>query len=253
MTEPDGKIPQIGDSSEVAGLPADLGAARWLRDDQTGWIIGRWSWTDPDTSYYTIRYGPARFAHGHHDRAGGVTWSVLGVWVLVGPGVFTYDTTSKYQGYQGGAQAQNVAIPSGGAAGAGKATVTSAVYRAANHRYALQDTVYGIRHLRGVIADRDLVHIVVADSFPKASVWRQSWHLDPQWKLSSSASTRLVFTHPSGRRLTVLTTGRVSSVMRGETNPPRGWHFPAFGFRVPAAEIVIRNFGKACTSTFTVS
>jgi hypothetical protein len=84
-------------------------------------------------------------------------------------------------------------------------------------------------------------------------VWRQSWHLDPKWTLISSTSTKLVFSHPSGHRLTVGTTGRVSSVRRGVTRPPQGWHFPAFGSRVQAAEITVRNYGAACTTTFWVS
>jgi hypothetical protein len=253
MTEPDGNIPQIGDSYEIAGRPIDLGdAVRSLKDDQAGWIIGRWGWTDPNATYYTLRYGPARFAHGHHDRAGGVTYSVNGVRVLVGPGAFTYDDTSNYKLYQINPQGQNVAIPSGGKLGNGAATATS-VIRGPNHRYSVSDTVYGLGHSRGVIVDRDLRHMVVSDAFTGASVWRQSWHLDPQWALVAQNSTSIIFSHPSGRRLTVTTTGRVSGVVQGITRPPAGWHFPTFGSRVWANEITIRNYGTACTTTFTVN
>jgi hypothetical protein len=263
MTEPDGNIVQVGDAYG-AGKPMDLGAAnRVLKDDETGWIIGRWSWTDPATSYYTIRYGPPRYAHGHQDRAGGVTWTTEGVRVLVGPGAFSYETTSGYAQYQKSPQGQNVAIPAGTTAGTGPSTA-SAVIRDSYHRYAVRDTVYGVPHVRGVTVYRDAPpHIVVSDSFapslakpPQASKvtsWQQHWHLDPQWTLVSSASTRLTFSHPSGRRLTITTTGRLSSVEKGVARPPAGWHFPSWGVRVAANEVVIRNHGTACTTTFTVT
>jgi hypothetical protein len=253
LTEPDGRIVQVGDAEEMPGRPADLGANRVFRDDQAGWLIGRWAWTNPGTPYYTIRYGPARRAHGHHDRAGGVTWSIKGLRVLVGTGLFTYDPASNYLAYQRNPQGQNVAIPDKGTAGGGTSVITRATYRAATHKYTLQDTVYGRTHVRGVTVDRDLPRIAVSDAFGKTSVWRQSWHLDPKWTLISSTSTKLVFSHPSGHRLTVGTTGRVSSVRRGVTRPPQGWHFPAFGSRVQAAEITVRNYGAACTTTFWVS
>src|SRR3954447_12985232 len=65
MTEPDGTIVQIGDSDETARRAGGLSTPGVLRDDQTGTAVGRWSWTDPLTTYYTIRYGPPRRAHGH--------------------------------------------------------------------------------------------------------------------------------------------------------------------------------------------
>ena len=256
FTEPDGTIVQVGDSDEATGDPADLGAAnRVLRDDPTGWIVGRWSWTDPNTSYYTIRYGPARRAHGHHDRAGGVTYTTAGTRVLVGPGRYTYDKTSIYNAYQTNPEGQNVAIPDGGVAGNGTATVSAAVIQAPAHGWSLTDTVYGVPHTRGVNVNRDAQRMQVSDTFASVSLWRQHWHLDPQWTLVSGGanSTVLVFSHSSGKKLTVTTTGRVSGVAHGLTRPPTGWHFPDFGVRVWAEEIVIRSYGTACTTTFQVS
>jgi len=253
MTEPDGNIVQVGDSSLQAGTPIDLGdSQRILKDDQTGWIIGRWSWTDPNTTYYTVRYGPPLYGHGHHDRAGGVNYTVAGVRVLVGPGAYTYDATSSYALYQKNPQGQNVAFPAGGKTGNGASTAASIV-RAANHRVTVTDSVYGTPHVRGVIADRDAHHLIVSDAFSKVASWQQSWHLDPQWKLVSTTSTRLIFSHPSGRRLTITTTGRLVSVKKAVTRPVAGWNFPHFGVRLGANEIVIRNYGKACTTTFTVN
>jgi hypothetical protein len=254
MTEPDGRIVQVGDSDEMAGRPGNLGLNRAIRDDQAGWLIGRWGWTDANAPYYTVRYGPVRRAHGHHDRAGGVTWSTKGVRVLVGPGRYGYDTASAYNKYQISPQGQNVAVPDKGVAGGGTSAITT-TFNASSHVFVVKDTVYARSHVRGITVNRDLPRIVVSDSFPGASVWRQSWHLDPDWTLVSggSGATKLVFSHPSGHKLTVGTTGRVSSVLRGVSRGPYGWHFPRFQVAEAANEITIRNYGTACTTTFWVS
>jgi hypothetical protein len=253
MTEPDGDIVQVGNSDQQAGQLRTGWTDRALRDDPAGWIIGRWSWSDATTSHYTIRYGPRRRGHGHHDRAGGVTWSTHGVRVLVGPGRFNYDGANNYNIYQLSPQGQNVAIPDTGTAGTGAASVAAGVVQAPAHGWQIRDTVYGTAHTRGINVNRDARRIQVSDSFPNKSLWRQHWHLDPAWTLVSSASTQLVFSHPAGRRLTVTTTGRVSGVILGQTRPPAGWHFPRFGVREWAAEIIIRSYGTACTTTFVVT
>lgn len=255
MTEPDGDISQVGNSDLYAGTRSTMTDPRVFQDDQAGWVIGRWSWSDPAASHYTVRYGPKRRAHGHHDQAGGVTWSTRGVRVLVGPGRYTSDTTSNYYVYQYGPQGQNVAIPSGRSAGSGSAAVTGSRIRAAAHNWTIKDTVYGISHTRGVSVNRDVPSLTASDTFSGSSVWRQYWHLDPAWTHVSGGKegTRLVFAHPSGRRLTVTTTGRVSGIARGVTRPAQGWNFPKYNSRYPAYEIVIRSYGGANTTTFTVS
>ncbi|ROP31424.1 hypothetical protein EDD30_4324 [Couchioplanes caeruleus] len=258
MTEPDGKIVQIGDSEKIDGEAANPSRApRTFRDDQTGWIIGRWSWTDPKTSYYTIRYGPSRRAHGHHDRAGGVTYTAKGVRVLVGPGKYNYDRKNNFYAYQISAQSHNVPIPAKGKAGNGASTVSGSVAQAAAHAWTIKNTVYGTgrAHSRNVNVNRDASRMTVTDKFPKAQLWRQYWHLDPQWRRVSGVKNgkTLVFAHPSGRKLRITTTGAVSGFVKGITRPPAGWHYPSFGNRVQAYEIVIRSTAPTLTTTFTVS
>jgi hypothetical protein len=255
MTEPDGDIVQVGNAERQAGQRGTLTEPRIFRDDQAGWVVGRWSWTDPATSYYTVRYGPGRRAHGHEDRAGGVTWTAGGVRVLVGPGRYTSDATSNYYYYQYGPQGQNAPIPDKGKPGKAAAAVTGSRILAASHNWTIKDKVYGIDHTRGVNANRDGPSLTVSDTFAAVSVWRQYWHLDPAWTKVSGGpeSTTLVFAHPSGKRLTMTTTGRVSSVVQGITRPVQGWNFPKYNSRYPAPEIVVRSYGKASTTTFTLS
>ncbi|WP_328474178.1 hypothetical protein OHA21_14475 [Actinoplanes sp. NBC_00393] len=255
MTEPDGAIVQVGDSDQQAGSIGSLTTPRVFRDGQTGWIIGRWSWTDPTTTYYTVRYGPGRRAHGHHDRAGGVTWSSRGVRVLVGPGRFSYDLTDRYNAYQLSPKGQNVAIPDKRKVTNAGGSVSAYVVQAPAHAWTIKDRMFGVDHVRNVNVNRDLPAMRVSDNFPAVTLWRQHWHLDPAWKHVSGSvnGTRLVFAHPSGRRVTITTTGRISSFVQGITRPPAGWHFPRFGSRVWAYEIVIRSYGRACTTTFRLS
>jgi hypothetical protein len=254
MTEPDGNIVQIGDSSESEGRPINLPGTHTLRDDKAGWLIGRWSWTDPMTSYYTVRYGPARTAHGHHDRAGGVTWTTRGVRVLVGPGLYTYDTSHPLHGYGIGPEGQNVAIPAGGTPSAKAAKVTEAGQNGTTAWCRVSDRVYGMSHTRHITVRDDLARFVAVDAFPRGSSWRQVWHLDSPWTMVSATNKKAVFSHPSGRRLTVSTTGRIAAILRGdESESPHGWHFPAPLVKVPAAEVVIRNVGGNSATTFQVS
>jgi hypothetical protein len=175
--------------------------------------------------------------------------------VLVGPGRYTSDPASNYYIYQYGPQGQNAPIPDQGKAGKGAATVTGSRIQAAAHNWTIKDRVYGIDHTRGVNVNRDVPSLTVSDTFSSVPVWRQYWHLDPAWtKLSGgSGSTVLSFAHPSGKRLTVTTTGRVSSIVQGVTRPAQGWNFPKYNSRYPASEIVIRSYGKASTTTFALS
>ncbi|WP_285560013.1 heparinase II/III domain-containing protein [Actinoplanes regularis] len=254
-TEPDGKIVQIGDSEEQPGQVGTLTTPRVLRDDQTGHVIGRWSWTDPLTSYYTVRYGPPRRAHGHEDRAGGVTWTAMGTRVLVGPGKFTYDKESPWYVWMIGPTSHNVAVPDKGTVRLGRtAKLTAAKVQAPAHAWTFTDTIYNTPHTRNINVNRDARRIRVSDSFPKAALWRQHWHLAPGWTQISGTGngTTLTFGHPSGRKLTVTTTGRVSGILEAQTNPINGWHFPTAGVMMPGPQIVVRSYRRSSITTFTI-
>jgi hypothetical protein len=255
-TEPDGNIVQIGDSEESAGRSVPRNWARTLRDDQTGTIVGRWSWSDRQTSYYTVRYGPPRRAHGQEDRAGGVTWSTLGSRVLVGPGKYNYDKNSPWNAYMISPLSHNVAIPNGGAVKSGRtAKVKTALVQSSAHAWTIVDDIYNTPHTRNVNVSRDAHRMRVTDLFSRSALWRQHWHLDPGWRPASGkvGGTTVTFTNSAGRRLTVTTTGRVSGMVKGQTRPIDGWHFAKFGSRVKATDLVIRSYGRGATvTTFTV-
>lgn len=251
LTEPDGHLVQIGNSDRALGAPPLRTTQRVFRDNEAGLVVGRWSWTDPDTDYYTLRYGPPRRAHGHEDRPG-VTWSTAGVRVLVGPGRFDYDVRSKWNAYQVGPAGQNVAVPVGRLpAPRGSVQLAAYVVQARAHGWRFRDSLYGRTHERGVNVNTLTRTLKVTDTYTRGTRFTQTWHLDPGWTLTRRTPQQLTFTHEEGRTLTVRTTGQVSAVVRGQTRTVAGWNFPAFGSRVPAPQITVVATTTAETS-FTV-
>jgi hypothetical protein len=253
MTEPDGRIVLIGDADEAPGSTRSKWTTRTFRDDQAGLVVGRWAWNDPATSYYTLRYGPPRRAHGQPDRTG-VTWSTHGVRVLVNPGRFSYDQTSPYWHYQTAPVSHNVAVPDGRNMDANATvSVIASTIRGPAHSWTVADSLFGIAHERGVIVERDPRRLRVRDSFEGTTAFHQMWHLDPAWRHASTSpgGKRLTF-RAGARTLTATTTGRFGRVERGATRPPAGWHFPKQGQRYQACEVAVTAAGSA-TTTFTVT
>ena len=155
---------QIGDADATRGVPLPGMTARVFDDPAAGDVIGRWSWTDPKTTYYTLRFGPRRRAHGHYDR-GSLTWSTLGSRVLVGPGRYAYNTT-PYALWRTTAAAHNVAIPATGAYNDRGSSVIAAVkVQARAHAWVEKDTLYPRAHTRGVNVNTDTHTLSVSDTY----------------------------------------------------------------------------------------
>lgn len=252
LTEPDGNLVQIGDSDRSAG-DVDATAAGTFRDDQAGYAIGRWSATDRRTSYYTIRYGPHRRAHGHDDR-GAVTWSTFGTRVLVGPGRYVYGINPKAT-WRVTPVAHNVAVPTAGTYNDKAATsLAAATIQAKAHAYRVVDGLYGRSHTRTIDVVNASHRLVVKDSYADGSAFHQFWHLDPSWRLVAAPAngTTLVFRTRAGQQLTITTTGRLSGLARGSNRPIAGWSFPYYGVENPAYQIALRSTGRSVVTTFTV-
>ncbi|WP_436524364.1 hypothetical protein [Actinoplanes sp. HUAS TT8] len=251
LTEPDGKIVQVGDSDLVEGQPGRPKDPKVLRDDDTGWVIGRSSWTDPDAAFYTVRYGPERRAHGQDDRAGGVTWSALGTRVLVGLGRYGYDTTDPLCMYRRDPSSQNVAAPPDPKIKKGSVSTIETDFGKTRHNLAVTDDVYGATHRRQIMVDQLHAGLAVTDGFGDVPVWSQNWHLDPAWKLVTGkvGDANLTFRHPSGRHLIVSTSGRISGIWIGDKTMPYGWVFPAAGQKTPAYQLSVESRDGAPVAT----
>jgi hypothetical protein len=253
MTEPDGHLVQIGDSDRTPGFPTAT-AAGTFRDNAAGYIIGRWSRTDRRTTYYTLRFGPSRRAHGQDDR-GSITWSTLGKRILVGPGRYDYNAGSSVDVWRTDAISHNVAIPIGGRyRDKAAAKMTGSTIQSAAHAYSIVDYLYGLGHTRTVKIVNATHRLVVRDVFANATPFRQYWHLDPVWRfVRVSANGRsLFFQTRTGEQLIVTTTGRVASITRGSLRPVAGWNFPTYGAKTPSYQVAIGSVGSSVVTTFMV-
>jgi hypothetical protein len=252
-TEPDRNLVLIGESDEGAGTTRSKAQDRVFRDDQAGLGVGRWSWSDPRTSYYTVRYGPPMRAHGQQDR-GGVTWSALGTRVLVGPGRYTYDAASRYYPYAKRPASHNVAFPARGTlVNSRSVSVRKMSYTSTRQAWQFADSLYGTAHARALVVDAKARRLTATDAFGRRTWFVQKWHLDSAWRLASVGDhgRTAVFTRSGGRRLVLSTTGSIS-VRRGSTRPVAGWYFPGLGQRRTNVEVTVSARGTA-TTTFTIS
>lgn len=252
VTEPDGGVVQIGDTKRDGGSPASHRSERQFRDDQAGLIVGRWSWKDPNTTYYTVRYGPPRRAHGQPDKAS-VTWTAAGTRVLVGSGYFSYEAGNPYAEYQKTPQSSNVAIPAAGKLNtAADATVTRTIQRSTRDRWWLLDSVYGRKHARAVDVDHSARLLTVSDVFAGRGSADQFWHLDPSWQVVSAPVGGKVmrYRNKAGQVLEIRTTGVLASAHRGSTRPVAGWNFPAPKQRAANWQLRVRWNAGTVRTTF---
>jgi hypothetical protein len=250
LTQPDGKLAVVGDATADPGYPAPTRTERIFRDDTAGLIVGRWSWNDPGTSYYVLRYGPKRWGHGQQERSG-VTWATNGLRILVNPGKAVYDVAGNYLAWESSPSSHNVATADKGTFTDGTVSLTGSNSKASWHSWTTTDKLYGLSHVRTTSILRDTHSLVATDTFAGTAGFHQWWHLDPGWVQSGTATAKkLTFTN-NGHTLTVTTTG-TATVVRGVTRPVAGWNFPDPLTRVPAVQIQIAGAGTA-TTTFAVA
>lgn len=253
LTEPDGLLTVFGDARRDPGTLRPGWTGRSFRDDDAGVAVTRRSWSDPLTDYAVLRYGPRRAMHGQQDR-GGVTWSSLGVRVLINPGRPMYDSAGVYAAYALGASAHNVAVPDDRSLGA-RATVRLVASDSVTHTswqvWVTEDRLFGVQHTRtvGVSAAHRLV---VRDDYPSRTRFSQVWHLDAAWEPVAVSADHLTRTFRAGVRvLTMTTTGSGSTAVAGVTRPTAGWWFPSSVERRPNLEITVRGSGTVVT-TWTI-
>ena len=253
MTEPDGYVVPIGDSSASVG-PARDSTDRVFRDDIAGWLIGRWSWTDPSTTYYLLRYGPTRWAHGHDDR-GAVVWTTWGEQILVDPGYYGGDVSSSWGVWQWSAAAHNVAILSGVRRPTAAVKLIAGTVQGPAHAWQVEDDLYSLHHTRVLNIFRSTRTLRVRDSYAGPGIFDQYWHLGPTWQLVQITSDRrtAIFAAASGRRLTITSSGLLAQVVRGATRPIAGWVFPAPGQLTAAWQLRVRAVTRTIVTTFVVS
>lgn len=254
LTEPDGMVTSVGDSLRVPGVPGGRGKKPGaFRDEQTGWLAGRFSWKDPKTSYFVVRYGPKTWAHGHFDKSS-VVWSTAGSRVLTGPGYSTYDPVSPTAPWWKKPYAHNVGVARGRALDAGATgRVTSFTNTGRVMTTVVRDRAYGVDHVRRVTVDDPGKRITVVDGWPRGVVSTQHFHLDHTWKLVSRSKSGLVARNSvTGKRVVMTTGGTISRVSVGSSRYQDGWQYLRFGERRNAIAIKIDSSYRNTATTFAV-
>lgn len=246
LTEPDGKLVQLGDATRRNGVPNPKGgSARGVKHDPaTGFTVARWSWTDPTTTYLTARSGGRRWAHGHNDK-GSLTWSTAGDRILVDPG-FSYLAKHGNVWWTTPA-AHNVSLPTGCTAGATTSAVKTLVQKSRRLDMTMADSPCGKAHRRGVTVGHGALRVLgVTDSYGRGVAHRQVWHLDPSWKrISSGAKVQRFRSSVTGRILTVTTGGTFTS----KTTPV----FYKTDESKGGTELVARASGRTVSTVFKTS
>jgi hypothetical protein len=130
--------------------------------------------------------------------------------------------------------------------------VKGSTIRPTAHTWATQDRLFGVGHVRTYKVLGATRTLTVKDTYDGTAAFRQYWHLDPGWALTSRSpdGKRLRFVS-AGRTLTVTSTG-VATVLRGVARPVAGWNFPDGSSRVPEDEIQVKAAGTA-TTTFVLT
>jgi hypothetical protein len=250
ITDVHGHLVAYGDGNTQAGVIAPQRASSF-RDDVGGVAAGRWSWTDPSTTYYLLRYGAPRRAHGHQDR-GALVWSTLGTDVLVDPGTFHNDPNRPLAVWSLGAVGHNVqVVPKKALLPTAAVTLSKTTTSGRAHGYSMVDSLYGQRHVRSWLIDEGRHQVVLTDHTPSAAT--TLLHLDPAWTLRSTTrgGRTVVLTHPSGRTLTVVGSSALTAY-RATGSPLAGWVFPAYLTKVPAVQLMMQPPAGRSSVTLTV-
>ncbi|KGN30443.1 hypothetical protein N802_07295 [Knoellia sinensis KCTC 19936] len=249
LTSPNGKLVPFGDGLPTA-FTRTAQPSGSFRDDQAGVLTGRWSWTDPNTSMYLLRYGPPRRLHGQEERTSLVWWAA-GAPVLIDPGTFSYDP-GIYQTFAKSPIGHSVNIvrnrnfvPSAGV------NVTARSSSGSIHGVTTSDSQYGIAHTRNWKIDAGTKKVTLSDT--TSGVSTTTAHLDSRWKRMYTApdGKTMGYSDPQGRLLVV----KASYPMRefkGSTNPVLGWQFPQTGQRIQAPQLIMYPAGGTSTMTFQV-
>jgi len=251
LVDPTGHGANIGDSRATTGARPKAQRTLLLRDDIGGIATGRWSWADARTSWWTVRYGRAATMHGHQDH-GSVTWSTLGVPVLVDPGFGSYDPTDPFMPWDRGATAHNVAVPTSDPPVRRVSSLSSLARSGRVDRFVVQNKSWTRPVTVTGVVDDSRRSLTLTSRV--AARFTTHLHLAPGWRLWSHRGLTWTFvTATRVLRITPSTTPSAQRVLRGSTSPIGGWVFTAFRTRVAAPELLLSSRTGSQSVTLVVT
>jgi hypothetical protein len=242
---PDGVPVPFGDQVGLRRVPTPS-AQHLFVDKAAGVVAGRWSWAAPD-DFVAARFGGPRQMHGHEDRMS-VVWWATGRPVLDDPGTSTYVAGPSRNWVVSPASHSIPTVP--GHVFSTKAPITiSSVQAGRAYVFTLSGRPWGVAQSRRVVADPRADRLTLTDTATaRVSPLLQ---LDHRWAARSIDATRTVatFVDGTGAVLTLRTTGRITSIKRGQAGLAGGWTFSyPPERRLAAARIVITGGTSVVTS-----
>jgi hypothetical protein len=263
-TLPNGEYEVLGDTDGVEAQPipgtiAEFAATQGASGPKptttiarytNGYLFARSGWgeTRPfgDELAYNLRWGPARYIHGHFDH-GSLNVSAWGARLLVDPGKYSYNV-DPYRAWITGRSAHNVVTVDGvGWKPSATTWLVSHTQQSRLFSTTMKITGYpGVTHLRGVTFSRNLQYLIVDDRLTSTTTrtYRQLWHLAPDARpLVEPAWFRTQRTRGNVQVRQLITSGVTSRVLTGRTSPVQGWTGWDYGKIVPAPVVEVRRAG----------
>jgi hypothetical protein len=257
---PDGTLEHLGDTDtmltpKLPGTWSEFVATKGasgpkpsttLAVYRAGFLFCRSGWGErrpwADEVFYSLRWGPAPYIHGHADGTG-ITLYGYGSRLLLDPGKYSYNADA-YRSYFKGRSAHNVVTVDGQVWNPKAATTLLGHSSSPTMVHALTSTegYAGVAQQRAVTFSRGLNYLLVDDRLTASSprTFRQLWHLSATANPLLSTN-RFATRNSRGNLLVRQLVGAASQrVVKGLTTPIQGWISYRHGHRVaaPVVEVV---------------
>ncbi|MBF8190773.1 heparinase II/III family protein [Nonomuraea sp. K274] len=238
-TMPNGYMVPIGDGSADTEPKMETGTPEQeVKTYRAGYVFGRTSWDEPESAYYSIRYGPGTKFHGHEDHLG-VTYYADGRDILVDGGFHSYEKSS-YRYWTLSPEAHNVPTVEG--ARFRPRTSSSLVktdYDKDRQAFKLTDKAYGVSRTRSVLVNHGEDLMAVLDTASGGKKIKNVWRFHPSLKVESKSDGKVVLADGKFKvTLVQLSSCDRVSGQKVERGGKLGWASPTYLSKQQAAVVV---------------
>ncbi|MEV0144272.1 MULTISPECIES: heparinase II/III family protein [unclassified Nonomuraea] len=249
-TMPNGYMVPLGDGSAETEPRVDTGTPKQeVKVYRAGYVYGRTAWNKPDSTFYSIRFGPGLKFHGHEDHLG-VTYYAHGRDILMDAGFHSYEK-SAYRYWTLSPEAHNVPTVVGQRFRPRTASkLTKSVIGDDRQAFRLTDKAYGTARTRSVLVNHGEDLMAVLDTAAGGAKVRNLWRFAPSLKVVSNEGGRVVLGDGKFRVTLVQLDSSCRPVggQKVERGGKLGWVSPTYLSKQPAAVVV----SPAAASLLTV-
>lgn len=248
---PAGQLATIGNTrpDDAVLRPGSAGLPLQVVNAAGGLAIGRWSFSDVKTTWYTLQNRLVKGAHGHEDNLS-LTWATDGLQILADPGQHDYDrVTNPITIWSMSPEAHNRSVPNTVSKDRAKVRSLKVVRRGSVDDASMFSSDLGSIQARRVLIDNKRQSIEVGDVASMGQT--QYWHLGQGWQEKSSSTTEVVLRHTKGKELHVSSPDGALSVVPASLNPIAGLLVTGFEVAVPSIELRVKG-GSGLTTVMTL-